>query len=176
MLRKIILILVCCAFWTSCEKDLTKRASSTSPILFQMDYVNYAWGYVHNGWFIDEKGHLYSYDDSSLDSWAEIENGHIHKDSLHMNFSQSTKIGAQNLNTVLQYYKKALEMKGDSLSAPETIMADAGTQMFYAYEYEYSCNCYNAITIKRYGDITQTNTHANAEQIYNWMKNLVIIF
>jgi len=38
--------------FTSCKKSYI--VSDKQQILFQVDYINYAWGYQHNGFIIDE--------------------------------------------------------------------------------------------------------------------------
>ncbi len=176
MLRFILSIAIFSCVLIACKKDKSNITSTpTSPILFQMDYQNYAWGFAHSGWFIDNEGQLYAYNLSENDPWAEIQNGQIFADSLNMNFNYSNDIGSIELDSVLHYYNWAIQMMNDSITPPETIMADAGIHNYYAYQYESSCNCYNTVLIKRYGDIMQSNTGANAEAVYHWMQNLAVI-
>ena len=49
---------------TGCEKegDNGYEAPGDQPVLFEYRYVNHAWGYSENGWLIDSKGNMKSYD------------------------------------------------------------------------------------------------------------------
>jgi hypothetical protein len=38
------------------------NAMENLPYLYQYEYLNNAWGRVHNGYFIDPKGNRYNYD------------------------------------------------------------------------------------------------------------------
>ncbi len=175
MYKSIIFILLI-GITIGCEKSNSDPSPPSNPIVFQMDYINQAWGFVHSGWFMDNEGYIYSYDLDETDNWAMILNGNIHEDSIQLNFNYSTLSDSVEIDSLQFHHNLSMQLFGDSLSPPETIIADAGIQNFYAYKYNSSCSCYESVVVKRYGDIIQTNTNPNAEQIYNWMKNIVVIF
>src|SRR5664280_2833041 len=56
---KISLILVSVLITGSCKKNVV--INEKQAILFQVDYVNYAKEYVHNGFIIDNQGRILTY-------------------------------------------------------------------------------------------------------------------
>ncbi len=174
MRHSILFILLMSLGLFACKKNDTNNTTPVNPILFQKDYINYAWGFIHSGWFIDSEGKYYQYYLQEEDDWAQIQNGQIMADSLHMNFGNATEMLQLDLSEVSYFHDLSMQIMNDTLSLPETIMADAGIETHYAFKYQSACDCYKSVIIKKYGDITQTNTGEYADTIYNWMKNLLI--
>ncbi|MDD2799252.1 MAG: hypothetical protein PHV20_11730 [Bacteroidales bacterium] len=56
------LLSILCAFLilNGCAK-MDSISFSNQKIVFQQEYINYAWGYSHNGFFIDSTGAIYTY-------------------------------------------------------------------------------------------------------------------
>ena len=53
----------------SCILD-SEKVQNSQIYLFEIEYVNHAWGYVHNGLYIDNKGNVFSYKyDFQDDPW-----------------------------------------------------------------------------------------------------------
>ncbi len=52
----IFFILVASLLITGCKKNVVINEKQT--MLFQVDYVNYAWGYQHTGFIIDNEGNV----------------------------------------------------------------------------------------------------------------------
>ena len=50
----ICFILLSTLFITGCKRNVS--INEKQAMLFQVDYVNYAWGYQHNGFIIDNQG------------------------------------------------------------------------------------------------------------------------
>ena len=56
---KNIFILFTVIFITGCKKNIV--INEKQAILFQVEYINYAWGYQHNGFIIDNEGNVLTY-------------------------------------------------------------------------------------------------------------------
>ena len=52
-------ILIALLIITGCKKNVA--INEKQRILFQVDYVNYAWGYQHTGFIIDNEGNVRTY-------------------------------------------------------------------------------------------------------------------
>ena len=52
-------------FATGCKKNIV--INENQAVLFQVEYVNYALGYQHNGFIIDNKGNVLTY--SNPENW-----------------------------------------------------------------------------------------------------------
>ena len=58
-LRKLFLLSILILFIPGCKKDTS--ISERQSVLFQFEYINYAWGYQHQGFIIDNKGNVLTY-------------------------------------------------------------------------------------------------------------------
>ena len=59
-------------FMTGCKKNYV--INEKQKILFQFEYVNYAWGYQHSGFIIDNEGNVLTYENP--ENWNFQDNNH----------------------------------------------------------------------------------------------------
>ena len=143
-------------------------------IIFQMEYINAAWGYQHNGYLIDSSGNVYTY--SLPKKWTFCDSTRsLSETDMLSNLSEtdsiSYKIDKQELHAKLLLLGPAL--KG-TLSAPRHEMCDAGIASFNVYTYDAARTMYKQILLKQWGDIMIDNSSPAADSICAWMNKIEI--
>ncbi|MCX6326368.1 MAG: hypothetical protein NT144_06930 [Bacteroidia bacterium] len=171
-LVKIFLITLTVLFITGCKKNHV--ISDKQSILFQLEYVNYAWGYQHNGIIIDTEGNVLTY--SNPENWNFPDN----------NFSLSESQVTENIRSCIQSDKKISKeelqkysnyIKNIALSkvtAMKNVAADAGSSEFICYQFSENTRTYKGYLIKMEGDFTCENLNFYSKKVAAWMRDINI--
>ena len=84
-------------------------SSENQQILFQYEYVNYAWGYQHNGFIIDNEGKILTYNNPENWNFREKESN-LTEAQVAENISKckdsGKKISHDELTEIQQLHKK----------------------------------------------------------------------
>jgi len=155
---------------TGCKKD--NVISDKQTILFQFEYVNYAWGYQHHGFIIDNEGNVMTY--SNPEDWNFPENDFTISESLVIeNLSKclqtSKKISKEELQKFSYYIKNIASSK---VTALKNVAADAGSSEFICYQYSENTNTYKGFLIKMEGDFTCENLNFYSKKTVSWMRDI----
>lgn len=122
--------------------------AKAAPILFELNHVNHAWGYMNRGCFVDEKGFIYKYDHA-----VDVPFQHIGR------ATDEELQEAQNL---------ARAAKGGTFHQ-EHALRDAGSKLWTAQVDG------KKVLLAQWGDIMGTNSAPEAqklaEQINQWCKS-----
>jgi hypothetical protein len=167
---KIFLFTLTLLVTAGCKKNIVN--TDKQALLFQLDYINYAWGYQHNGFLIDNEGNILTY--SSPEAW------HFPDDDLTLsetdvteNISKCThsgiKIPAEELNKFSNYIKNIASSK---VTAIKNTGADAGSTEFICYQFSQSSLKYKGSLIKREGDFTCENLNFYSKKVVAWMREI----
>ncbi|MCJ7449769.1 MAG: hypothetical protein MUO72_19000 [Bacteroidales bacterium] len=164
MRNKTILIL-CIALLTGCEKitDINQQ------ILFQVEYMNAAWGPQHHVRLVDSSGIVTSYDLPVI--WNHPNsNGYISLFKMNENIVQTGEIDCTiNKNILKKYFNKLDEAEKGDISDPEHRMYDAGITIYSGFLYDSHKEMYKQVFIRQVGDMYIENESNDANDIYNWM-------
>ena len=168
--------LLCLLFLAGCEKTSNDLSDIDQLVLFQVDYINHAWGYRHSGFFVDSTGMVKSYDLPG--SWNSPDSyGFIPESELHENLDKAIKgecsVDKDEILTNLNLLYKA--QKG-TITDPVNVAADAGTTSYYGYIYDPSGDRYKQILLRQNGDFEVKNTSREALKIYKWLEQICLIF
>ena len=158
-------------FMTSgCRKDYT--ISEKQVILFQYDYVNYAWGYQQQGFIIDNEGNVLVY--NNPDEWNISEKDYIlTEEQVSENLEKCIHSGKKIAReTLLKYSGFIPNIASSKVSAPKNVGADAGTTSFICYQYNESTGTYKGYLIRMEGDFTSENLNFYSKKITVWMKDI----
>jgi hypothetical protein len=160
---------------SSCEKDINTNQGNpniTNHVLFQYEYINYAWGYQHSGWLIDSSGNVYCYNRPSLwnycDSSGYISDTNMESNILHTD-SICYKIEKKELAAKTMLIENA--SKGE-VTKPIPVMADAGIAIFTGFTQNIQTKQYKRIVFKQIGDYYIKNKSVEALELYNWLDSL----
>ena len=167
---KLILITLLVLFITGCKKNYV--ISDKQSILFQLEYVNYAWGYHHNGFIIDDKGNVLTY--SNPENWIFPDNDfNISEDQVAENIGKciqtSKKIPKEELQKYTNYIKNIASSK---VTAMKNVAADAGSSEYFCYQYSETSVNYKGYLIKMEGDFTCENLNFYSKKVATWMKDI----
>lgn len=168
-LKTIIAILMIANLLSSCNDSIDLK---NQRALFEVHYVNHAWGYTNNGFLIDSAGYVYTY---NLKQTERVKDSSvISNDEMNYKFSISYKTGLKiPTDTLLFYLNKIHKASLGKLTQSETMMADAGIRRCYAYTYNDRKKSYHQILLDQWGDIQISNNSDEAVKIARWLQRLL---
>ena len=145
--------------------------SDKQLILFQYDYYNSAWGLQHNGFLIDNKGNVLTYDNP--EGWNHQDK--LTEEQLIENIQKcrisSSKVPAEDLHKYKNYIHNISSSK---ITAKRNVSYDAGTSRFICYQYSESTGTYVGYLIKMEGDYTSENLNFYSKKVTLWMRDIGI--
>jgi hypothetical protein len=147
-------------------------SSQTPTIIFQYDYINYAWGYQHNGFIIDNEGNILTY--NNPEEWNFRDKDMIlTEEQVAENISKcqlsGKKIPLEDLQKFTAYIKNIASSK---VTASKNVAADSGIAEYLCYLYTGSTNTYKGYLIKTEGDFTRENLNFYSKKVVLWMKDI----
>lgn len=159
---------------TSCEKKDELFPNANQQILFQVDYVNYAWGYSHNGIVIDSSGNVRYFKFPQKWHYSDTAS-YLTESDMNENFQQlDTVFITLDKNTVLKYFGMLKNVSEGQLSKPYNRMFDAGETTYSGYIFNSNAKIYKHVLVKKHGDWSIDNNSAEAEDIFNWLMQTYI--
>jgi hypothetical protein len=157
---------------TCCNKEDDIIPSVKQSILFQKEYINYAWGYQQNGWLIDSAGNVRYYRLPKIWYFADSL-GMISSQDMDGDIQQTDSILFKiDKDSLLKYFAKLENVLKGKLSEPRQEMFDAGITQFSGYLYQQDSKKYKQVIIKQTGDVAYENKSEEAREIYDWMNGL----
>jgi hypothetical protein len=171
-MRKMMFSIIVILTMTCCKIENNATPVLNQVILFQAEYVNYAWIYQHNGWLIDSSGYVRSYN-LPKDSVFVDSSGYISSINMSKNIQRlDSVIGKINKDTLLKYFIKLQYAEKGVITKPITESYDGGVTKFSGYIYDSNSKEYKQVLIKQIGDVFIDNKSIEANEIYNWMINV----
>lgn len=168
--NQISLILFLALFISGCKKN--SGINEKQAILFQVDYVNYAWGYQHNGILIDNEGNVLSYKNPQnwnfQDAELNITDSQV-RDNMSGCMNSGKRIPVDELKKFSGYIRNIASSK---VTAPKNVAADAGSLEFICYQYSEQSGIYKGTLIKKEGDFTCENLNFYSKKVSSWLKNI----
>ncbi len=172
-----LIISIIALLFTNCGKsNITKNdITIKSQILFQVEYVNHAWGFSHAGFIVDSTGNVYCFD--KPDSWTFCEIGKsISEANMHKNFLATDSICYTIARSELTEMLQLLEnTKNGNISEPTSVMADAGITSYLGFSFDENTKNYNSILIKQTGDWEITNSESDAEKLFQKLEDISLL-
>jgi hypothetical protein len=165
----LLLILASLSF-KGCKKN--NVINENQHILFQYDYINYAWGYLHKGFLIDNQGNILTYKNPQIWNYPD-EDLILTESQLRENLENCLLTGEKISSDELEKY--AGYIKNISLSkitALKNVAADAGTGQYICYAYSDTTGTYKGSLIKMEGDFTCENLNFFSKRVSVWLKGI----
>ncbi len=153
-----------------CKKGYIQNGKQ--HILFQYDYINYAWGYIHEGFYVDDEGKVLFY--SNPENWNfHSQDYSISEKQIDDNLSKctlsDTKIDKEDLAKFSSYIDNIASSK---ITAKKSVGADAGTSVCICYTYNSQGGIYNGTLIKMEGDYTCENLNFYSKKVTIWLSEI----
>lgn len=171
-----VLSIILCLLFSGCY-DLFGPVQSDQKYLFDVYYVNNAWGFVLSGLYIDKRGDVYSYsispgDHVSPDSVRMLQrHGLILKEhDLDLKYSFNRKF-IKNIDISLvsqklaELYRVPLNAYSDTLGTG----ADMGAFVHSGYLFDDQNKTYGEVELKVTGDFSYHNTSRIASALVSWL-------
>jgi hypothetical protein len=145
------------------------RYAIRQKVLFQFEYVNYAWGYQHHGWLIDSSGELHGYNHPN--NWTFPDSsGTISAADMEQNLQNTDRVCYQLEADELKAMFSLLPVAAKGpISDPVPEMYDAGSAVYAGYIFDQSINRYKRILLQQTGDIRIDNQSQQAQALYEWL-------
>ncbi len=155
-----------------CNYDRKPRPGEKPPVLFQYEYYNYAWGFRHHGFLIDEYGHVKGFDQPK--EWTAPDSlGMITEAGLLNNLAQCDTVCTTVEREDLDYYFRKIEdVRDGKIADYGLLMADAGTGTFSAWSWNEKSGKYENIFLISNGDLNRVNTNQDVNPMVEWLKTI----
>ncbi|TAL75457.1 MAG: hypothetical protein EPN88_03350 [Bacteroidetes bacterium] len=169
---KIALISLLILVIAGCKKNYT--VSNKQVILFQFEYINYAWGYQHNGFFIDTEGNVLKY--SNPENWNFPDNDlSLSESQVAENLAKCVQTSKKISKGELRKYTDHIDnIASSKVTALKNVAADAGSSEFICYQFSENTGIYKGHLIKMEGDFTCENLNFYSKKVTLWMKEIKI--
>jgi len=154
----------------ACTESNEEFFSATDEIVFQFEYINYAWGKQHRGFLITSDGTKYSY--NNPENWVFQENNQIKAEDFLNNLSACTNDGKVDVSELNRMKALVLKVDENQLTEPKNTMYDAGSESYSFYIKDAIKGTYRQITLLNRGDWSQENKDNDAQEIANWLVGL----
>jgi len=169
-LLKIFFILFTSFLFAACRKNIVINAKQA--ILFQVDYINYAWGYQHSGFIIDNEGKVLTYKNPQEwifpDKDFKLTGNQVH-DNIEKCLFSGKIIPPDELIKYARYIKNISSSK---VTATKNVAADAGSLEYICYQFSEISDTYKGSLIKMEGDFTCENLNFYSKKVSTWLKTI----
>lgn len=172
-MKKNLLLFMVTGIFSNCNLLESDTSVNTQNILFEVEYINYAWGFNWSGFYINKYGEVYSYivDRDSIPRISE--NGYYSEQELMNKYRQNSKL-VKNLDYREVSDQKSLIPLTASASNSDTLNggADMGISKFKCYSYDWKKRKYQEIILLQEGDRTFKNLSPAADSLARWLKEI----
>lgn len=166
----LLLILFISVALTGCKKNIV--LSNRQSILFEYEYVNYAWNYQHYGFIIDSEGNVFTYNNPDRWNFPDREL-RISESQVDENLSVCTHSGIRIPKTeLLKYSNHIKNIVSSKVTALKNAADDAGSTEYICYQFSESSGTYKGTIIKMEGDFTCENLNFYSKKVSEWMKGI----
>jgi len=153
-----------------CKKNFV--ISEKQVILFQYDYVNFAWGYQQHGFVIDNEGDVLIYHNPEAWNYPDKEFILTEK-QVTDNLEKCTDSGKKIPKDELRKYSGFISnIASSKITAPKNQGADQGSIEFLCYQFSESTGTYKGTLIKMEGDVTCENLNFYSKKVTAWMREI----
>jgi len=173
-MKNFLLALVLLTSLSGClhPDDIWAVDNNNGYLIFQSEYTNYAWGYSHGGWMLDNTGQVKRFQKSA--KWVFPDSlGYVSATDMQKNLAACDSVLAQiSSKDFALYAEKANGCANGPMSKATMTMADAGERIYAIYVYESGHNRYKRVILDMTGDWSQENLAPNAAAVVDWMKTI----
>jgi hypothetical protein len=168
----------------SCKsKNEDEKGTPIHPlqeIVFECYYINYAWGYIHQGFFIDRNGLIHEYSEHEIShvnsSWNFPDNnGYITEEALKENMGKTQIAETRIISTdELHKYTNLIALVKDNDYSEYQQGADMGAIVNSCYLFDDKTHTYKEILLRQEGDLIRINNNSAAKIIDEWLNTIEI--
>jgi hypothetical protein len=166
----IIFVLLIVFTISGCKKNVV--IDEKQAILFQVDYVNYAWGYQHNGFLVDNQGNILTYKNPQAWNFPD-KDFNLSESQVLDNIGNCLNTGKKIPKEELKKYASHIKnISSSKVTALKNVSADAGSIEYICYQFSEKTGIYKGTLIKMEGDFTCENLNFFTKKVTTWLKNI----
>ena len=154
--------------------------SSVNQILFELNYTNYAWGFVFDNSFITTEGKVLNHSKGGMAASNPIDwnfpddDGFISQTDLEENFAKADSLILEFDGSLLEGIPELIEILEEDLTDPAWMCADFGEYTIWAYRWDSGMEKYQRKLVKQCGDAAIDNQSDIAIQLLEKLEDLPI--
>jgi hypothetical protein len=169
-LRLTLISFLFIAILSGCSKN--NPPAEKPAILFQLEYINHAWGYQHAGYIIDGDGNILRYKNPEAWNFPSVDSC-LTPEEVSDNMARCTSTGKRVPPEELFKYSRLIKnLSLSEVSAVKNVMSDAGSTEYLCFRYSEKLGKYRRYIIKKEGNSTCENLNFFSKRVSSWMKNL----
>ncbi len=155
---------------SACSESEDAFFSANDEIIFQVEYINYAWGKQHYGFLITPDGTKHTY--NNPEGWFFSDDKKIGAEDFLSNLTACTAGGTVDLGKLNQMKALVLKVDENQLTTPQNTMKDAGSESYSIYVKDEQNGTYRQVILSTKGDWSQKNKDKHALEIVSWLVQL----
>lgn len=169
-LYKILFLILLFPVLAGCRKG--NVVSNDQSIFFQYDYVNYSWGYQHNGFIIDSEGNVLVYDNPEKWNFPDPDYN-LTSEQVNENIAACNPSGIKiSMEELRKYAGYINNIASSKVTALKNVAKDAGSTEFICYQYSGEKSAYKGSLIRMEGDFTCENLNFYSKKVAAWMQDI----
>ncbi|MCP4568493.1 MAG: hypothetical protein GY841_13025 [FCB group bacterium] len=138
--------------------------------LFDVTFINFAWGYTCRGFYIDNEGVVRSFDHSHEQWHPASDEGYTEAELADKYFYNNQQIGGVYKTILNAKFDLVDEAAEGPLSPRVNVCYDAGGVSFKAYQYDAVAELYRPVLLYTAGSWAQKNFAPEAIALLEWLQ------
>jgi hypothetical protein len=168
--EKLIFISALLLILNSCQK--TYVVSKSQEILFQYEYIRTAGTYDHQGFFVDTRGNILSFNRPEKWNFPKDDQTITQKELLE-NISSCKLTGKIIPAAELQKNINSIDnIAASKVTFPKRTNTESGTSSYYCYQFSENSLTYKRTIVKTEGDLKCENLNFFSKKIVAWMNEV----
>jgi len=153
-------------------------ASCTEPlappepgdVLFEVEYLNFAWVPTWQGFVVEADGEVYAYDLGDTTRQWPPEDDDFSAAELAAKYAHGRRlVRAVSPTEVSSMYSRVDFALAGTVTPPLGVCFDAGIVRYSALLFDGSTGTYHRVLLHQRGDVARTNTAPAAREMYQWL-------
>lgn len=157
---------------SACSSAVGGEPLEPGSVLFEVEYVNFAWAPTWVGFYVDRDGNVFRYrldDPGPSGSADEV----FSEAELREKYDQNPELlKTLDASEVAARYQRADEAIAGPYTEPRNACADAGVIRYSAMVYVPSAGTYRRVLLRQTGDVARANLSAAARELFAWLKQV----
>jgi hypothetical protein len=156
------------------DTSVNNQNQNNDKPFFEIEYINYAWGFSYEGTMVDHDGSVYTYDPAK-DTVAPSYNadGYYTEQEMQSKYNHVKTFIRKVAEDSLEWsYDLAVKVTINDFSDTTRVGADMGSLEYSVYIYRPQNSKYQKILLKVEGNLTFYNKSESAIALVTWMKKL----
>ncbi len=154
------------------DASVNDQSENLDEIVFESEYINYAWGFSYQGKMVQKDGSIFSYNPAK-DTIPVLHHadGYYTKQELLSKYQHAkTFLRKIDVDSLHWANDLAIKVTTNDLSDTMRVGADMGSFVYSVYIYRPQNTKYQKIILRTDGDYTFYNKSENAITLVTWMR------